>query len=143
MSPQLMMIATIAVALLIVSMGVHRVHVFRRGGTDVVLRDLPAPAGHGWHHGVLRYRERDLMFFRLSRLRPGPERVIVRRSLELLDKRDPAPAERGVVARDCTVVRFEHDGTHSEIALNRGALTAFLSWVESSPPGRARRGVTH
>jgi hypothetical protein len=31
----------------------------------------------------------------------------------------------------------QYDGY--EIALDRGALTAFLSWVESSPSPRARR----
>ena len=45
---------------------------------------------------------------------------------------------------DAIVVLELHDTTIDrwrsyEIALDRGALTAFLSWVESSPSPRARR----
>jgi hypothetical protein len=45
---------------------------------------------------------------------------------------------------DAIVVLELHDTTVDrwrgyEMALDRGALTAFLSWVESSPSPRARR----
>ena len=40
-----------------------------RGGTAAILRDIPAVGGHGWRHGVIRYRGGEAVFYRLSSLR--------------------------------------------------------------------------
>jgi hypothetical protein len=129
----------LAVASLVASFVVHRVQLLRRGGTEVVLRTLPSGTGAGWRHGVLRYREDEAVFFRVASVRPGSDRTVPRRTLELLDRRTPDGSELDVLPAGCTVVRFRVGGEESEIALDGGALTAFLSWVESSPPNRARR----
>jgi hypothetical protein len=136
------MVATIVLLALLVALMLisgRRVQLLRRGGTPVVLRALPSVPGKGWRHGVLRYREDYLVFFRVSSLRSGPDRRVQRRSLVVLDRRNPDASERDVVPVGATVIRFRDDGGESEVALGSGALTAFLSWVESSPPGRAQR----
>ena len=129
----------LVVVLLVVSFSVHRVQLLRRGGTEVVLRSLPSTTGSGWRHGVLRYREDEVLFLRVASVRPGADRVIPRRTLELLDRRGPDRSELDVLPVGCTVLHLGVAGAESEIALVGGALTAFLSWVESRPPNRARR----
>lgn len=110
-----------------------------RVGTQVVLRDLPAEPGRRWRHGVVRYREDELLFFRLASMRPGPDRHVGRSSLEVLGRRRADPTEGHVVLASATVIHFRDDSGDAEIALDDGALTALLSWIESSPPGRAQR----
>ena len=131
----------VLLALLVLSIVVsgRRLQLLRRGGTPVVVRSLPAAPGRGWRHGVMRYREECLVFFRISSLRLGPDRRIHRRSVVVLGRRRAQPSERDVVPVGATVVHFRDHGGESEVALGPGALTAFLSWVESSPPGRAER----
>lgn len=129
----------LVVVLLVASFAVHRVQLLRRGGTEVVLRSLPSTAGAGWRHGVLRYRADEALFFGVASVRPGADRSIPRRTLELLDRRAPDGSELGVLPGGCTVLRFRVAQDEAEMALVGGALTAFLSWVESSPPNRARR----
>ncbi|MDQ2723230.1 MAG: DUF2550 domain-containing protein [Actinomycetota bacterium] len=123
----------------LVAIGIRRVQLLRRGGTQVVLRRLPAPPGRGWRHGVVRYREEYLVFFRVSSLRSGADRSVPRRSLVVLERRQPEASERELVPARATVIRFRDEAGEAEVALDAGALTAFLSWVESSPPGRAER----
>lgn len=132
-------LALLIVLLALLAVAGRRVQLLRRGGTQVVLRSLPAPHGKGWHHGIVRYREDCLVFFGVSSLRPGPDRRVPRRSLEVLERRQPVSAERVVLPVGSTVLRIREDAGESEVALDQGALTAFLSWVESSPPGRAQR----
>lgn len=131
-----MALVGVCVAVLLV---LRRVQLMRRVGTEVVMRALPSVTGRGWRHGVLRYREDQLQFFRIASLRTGPDRVVPRRTLELLDRRAPDRSELDVLPAGATVLRICAGRSESEIALDGGALTAFLSWVESSPPDRARR----
>lgn len=136
--------ASVEIALLVVlllggGLTGRRVQLLRRGGTEVVLRVLPARPGRGWHHGVLRYRDRGLQYFRVSSLRPGPDATLDRRSLTVLERRVARPDEVGVVPVGATVLHVQDVTQEVEIALSGGSLTAFLSWVESSPPGRTRR----
>ena len=59
--------------------------------------------------------------------------------MEISDRRAPRGDEFDIMT-DATVVLELRDtgGRGYEIALDRGALTAFLSWVESRPSPRAR-----
>ena len=98
----------------------------RAGGTDVI-----------------RYGEDELVFFKLSSLRPGPDVRIDR-----LCDRDPGStqlpiaSEQDIMTEDTRIVGV-HDGHRDyEFALDRGAVTAFLSWVESRPSaGRCAGGA--
>lgn len=137
-----MLLAEIALLVLLLAaatLAVYRVHLLRGGGTEAVYRDLPAQPGRRWRHGVLRYGDSELLFFRVASVRPGADRRIPRGSLTVLDRRDPHSYESDVLAPGSSVLRIAVNGEHAELALSCGALTALLSWLESSPPGRARR----
>ena len=57
----------------------YRLWKLRQGGTAAIMRDLPAVAGHGWRHGVIRYHGGEARFYRLSSVRLWPDRRLSRR----------------------------------------------------------------
>ena len=138
----LIMVALVGVLLLVVVALCYRLWKLRQvGGTAAILRDFPAVGGHGWRHGVMRYRGGEAGFYRLSSLRWWPDRrlsrrgprdrvaaVTPRRRVRHHDRRD-----RVLELRDTSPERRRG----YEVALDRGALTAFLSWLESRPSPRA------
>lgn len=139
----LAMDAMTGVLLLAVLLLVFRLFKMRQGGTAAILRDIPADGTHGWRHGVIRYRGEEARFYRLSSLRLWPDRRLIRRGLEVTGRRAPRGDEFDLMT-DATVVLELKDTSGEqardyEMALDRSSLTAFLSWVESSPSPRARR----
>ena len=137
------MVALTGVLLLIVLALIIRLWNLGQGGMAAILRDIPAVGGHGWRHGVLRYRGDEARFYRLSSLRLWPDRRLGRRCLEVVSRRAPRGDEFDLMTEE-TVVLELLDATADaprgyELALDRGALTAFLSWVESRPSPRSRR----
>jgi hypothetical protein len=120
----------------------RRLRALRSGGVHAALRTRLDDSGKGWHLGVGRYRGDEFVWFRVLSLRPGPDRVIHRSGLEIADRRDPSGPELYSMPPASLVLRFrgrnlgaEHD---VEIAMSHDALTGFLSWLESAPPGRGR-----
>src|ERR1700693_6616838 len=81
------MIALIAVLLSAVTVLTYRLWKLRQGGTAAILRDIPAVGGHGWRHGVIRYRGGEAGFYRLSSLRWWPDRRLSRRGIEIVSRR--------------------------------------------------------
>lgn len=119
---------------------VYRLTVLRSGGTAAILRVVPAAGGSGWRHGVVRYGEGSLVFYKLSSLRPGPDTRMSRQGIEIGGRRGPAGNEYDIMTDDLVILELVDGDEAYEIALDRGALTAFLSWVESRPSGRSMRG---
>ncbi len=137
------MVALVGVLLLVVSALSYRLWKLGQGGTPAILRDTPAIGGHGWRHGVIRYRGEEALFYQLSSLRLWPDRRLGRRGLEVISRRAPRGDEFDIMTDEIVVLELQ-DATGAqdrgyEMALDRGALTAFLSWVESRPSPRARR----
>ena len=137
------MVALIGVLVLVVLALSYRLWKLGQGGTAAILRDVPAVGGHGWRHGVIRYRGGEARFYRLSSLRPWPDRRLGRRGLENLSRRSPCGDESDIMTDETVVLELD-DSTGDqlrsyEMALDRGALTAFLSWLESRPSPRSRR----
>lgn len=137
------MVALVSVLFLVVVALSYRLWRLGQGGTPAILRDVPAVGGHGWRHGVIRYRGEEARFYRLSSLRPWPDRRLSRRGLEVLSRRAPRGDEFDLMTEETAVLELQ-DATGGqvrgyEMALDRGALTAFQSWVESRPSPRARR----
>lgn len=133
---------TVVLLLAVLLLG-FRLWKMRQGGTAAILRDMPATGGHGWRHGVIRYRGDEVSFYRLSSVRLWPDRRLSRRGLEILSRRAPQGDESDIMT-EATVILVLQDAPGAEkrcyeMALDRGALTAFLSWIESSPSPRARR----
>ncbi len=137
------MVALVGVLLLVVMALSYRLWKLGQGGTPAILRDTPAIGGHGWRHGVIRYRGEEALFYQLSSLRLWPDRRLGRRGLEVISRRAPRGDEFDIMTDEIVVLELQ-DATGAqdrgyEMALDRGALTAFLSWVESRPSPRARR----
>lgn len=121
----------------------YRLWKMRQGGTAAILRDTPAVGGHGWRHGVMRYRDEEANYYRLSSLRWWPDRRLNRRGLEIVSRRAPRGDEFDIMTEETVILEINDLSGEIrrsyELALDRGALTAFLSWVESRPSPRARR----
>lgn len=143
-----MLVMVVLVALLgiaVVALS-YRLWTLGQGGTAAIMRDIPAVGGHGWRHGVIRYRGGDARFYRLSSVRLWPDRQLSRRGVELISRRPPRGDEFDIMTDEIIVLELR-DTTQErragyEIALERGALTAFQSWLESRPSPRARRRST-
>ncbi|KZB83879.1 DUF2550 domain-containing protein [Amycolatopsis regifaucium] len=109
----------------------------RGGGVSVALRWRPDEARSSWHLGLGRYEGEQFVWFRVWSLRTGPDRVFERVSMEVADRRDPSGTEAYAVPEGSIVLRCESATQEAiEIAMGPGALTGFLSWLESAPPGR-------
>lgn len=115
---------------------VRRIKVLRSGGVHVALRTRLDGSGRGWHLGVGRYHGDEFSWFRVLSLRAGPDRVIRRRGLEITNRRDPEGSESDSLPAGSRVLRFRGTDPDLEIAMGPDALTGFLSWLESAPPGR-------
>jgi len=120
----------------------YRLWKLRQGGTAGIMRDIPAVGGHGWRHGVIRYRGGEAAFYRLSSVRLWPDRRLSRRGVDIVARRAPRGDEFDIMT-DKIVVLELRDITPDrrsgyELALDQGALTAFLAWLESRPSPRAR-----
>ena len=137
------MVALVSALVLVACALSFRLWKMGQGGTPAILRDSPAVGGHGWRHGVIRYRGDEARFFRLSSLRLWPDRRLSRRGLEVLSRRAPRGDEFDIMTDEVVVLELQDIAAGQargyEMALNRDALTGFLSWVESRPSPRARR----
>lgn len=131
-------ISVIAVLALAVAALSFRLLKLRNGGTAALLRDMPEVGGR-WRHGVMRYRESQAEFYRLSSVRLWPDRQLSRRDLEIIDRRIPRGDEYDIMTAEIVVLQLRDGARDYEMALDRGALTAFMSWVESRPSPRAQR----
>ncbi|CAN5882052.1 DUF2550 domain-containing protein [soil metagenome] len=142
-TPMLFMAVLVSVLFLLVVALSYRLWKLRQGGTAAILRDIPAVGGAGWRHGVIRYRGGEAGFYRLSSLRWWPDRRLSRRGIEIVSRRGPRGDESDIMAQEIVVLELRDTGPDRrrgyEMALDRGALTAFLSWLESRPSPRARR----
>lgn len=133
------LVVMLAAAVLALS---YRLWKLRQGGTAGIMRDIPAVGGHGWRHGVIRYRGGEAAFYRLSSLRLWPDRRLSRRGVEIVARRAPRGDEFDIMTDEIVVLELRdttQDRAGYELALDKGALTAFLSWLESRPSPRARR----
>src|ERR1700756_4310813 len=139
----LAMVVLVAVLGTVVAAVSYRLWKLRQGGTAAIMRDIPAVGGHGWRHGVIRYRGGDAAFYRLSSVRLWPDRRLNRRGVEIASRRSPRGDEFDIMTEAIIVLELRdtvQDRRRGyEIALDRGALTAFQSWLESRPSPRARR----
>lgn len=137
------MVVLVAVLLSAVVALSYRLWKLRQGGTAAIMRDLPAVGGHGWRHGVVRYRGGEAAFYRLSSVRLWPDRRLSRRGVDVVSRRAPRGDEFDIMTDEivvlelCDTTQDRREGF--EIALDRGARTAFLSWLEARPSPRARR----
>ena len=128
----------VVVVLSVLALVGFRVMRLRSRGTAVLLRSLTAGDDRGWRHGIVRYDDHSLIYYRLSSLRTGPSEVIPRQAIETRGRRQPRGTEKEVIDA-MTILEIDADGAGFELAMASGAVTAFQSWVESRPPVRSVR----
>jgi hypothetical protein len=132
----LAVVATITIAVFYM---VYRINQLRGSGTSALLRELPADDGRAWRHGVVRYDDNALEYFRLRSMRPGPQRSVLRQSVVNRGRRNPSAAEAELLDDSMVILELADRGGAFELALDSGAVTAFQSWLESRPSQRAER----
>jgi hypothetical protein len=132
-------------ALVAVVLASRRILLGRTGGTvECGLRGTEAAP---WRLGLAAYKPDQLYWFSAFGLRLRPEEAFDRRSLSVLARRPAAPAEVVSIGAGTVVVRCQTEPREGgrgenesaprtvELAMSEAALTGFLAWLESSPPG--------
>ena len=127
------------VLLVVASLGalaLRRSRLRRRGGSvDCSLRLRTSVPHRGWALGIAVYAGEDLTWYRVFSLSPRPGRVLSRRGLSVVSRREPSPRERMALLPGSIVLALSDGGPTVEIGMTDAALTGFLSWLESAPPG--------
>jgi hypothetical protein len=131
---QIVGLVLLAGVLLITAQVFRRLRMVRQGGIDVALRPCFNDAGRGWQQGVGRYRRGDFVWFRVSSLRSGPDRVLDREQLKIVERRGPTVPESYAMPSGSVVLRCRTGVDELELAMRHDTLTGFLSWLESAPP---------
>jgi|SRR5918993_5344068 hypothetical protein len=129
--------AVVAIFLLgLVLLAVRRRVLLRPAGAiDMSLRTRFGRIGGGWALGVGRYAGDDLVWYRLFSLTLKPSRSLSRAGLEVLGRRQPTGAESWAVQAGAVIVECRDESGPVQLAMSAGAVTGFLSWLESAPPG--------
>ena len=115
----------------------------RAGGTiDMNLRLSTFVRGRGWSPGLGRFVGEQLRWYRVFSFGVRPRRVLTRHGLVVEDRRPPEGPERlsmpdGWIIVRC-IGRVGSSSVEVELAMAESALTGFLSWLESAPPGALR-----
>ncbi len=112
------------------------------GGVECYLR-YRGGGRRPWRMGYGRYGTDDLRWYRLFSMWPRATATLSRRGLVILERRAPTSAELVELTADLVVIEVgwqAGDGSAPEepvyeIAMTEEALTGFLSWLESMPPG--------
>ncbi|MBB4933722.1 hypothetical protein F4561_004542 [Lipingzhangella halophila] len=112
------------------------------GGVECYLR-YGSGDRRPWRMGFGRYGTDELRWYRVFSLWPRPAAKLPRRGLVVMSRRFPTSADLAELTSDLVVVEvgwIASDGSDPkdpvyEIAMTEGALTGFLSWLESMPPG--------
>ena len=127
----------LAVVLMLALVAWRRVRHIRSGGVDVALRSRPDHETSRWHLGIGHYQGEEFAWYRVTSLRSGPDTVVRRAGLTIVSRRAPAGSEAYAMPSGATVLRCRGGDGDLELAMASDALTGFLSWLESAPPGRA------
>ena len=137
--------ALLFVAVLVVTVFFVRHLLVRRGGAslDCAVRHgsaVGSRSARGWHFGMARYTASHLQWFRVMSLSLQPRVTLARRSMRVVGRRDPHNAELIAVPRESLIVRCTATTRGGrpldvEFAMTEAAMTGFLAWMESAPPG--------
>jgi hypothetical protein len=121
----------------LIALALRRRFLTRSGGTfDCSLRLRPGGYGKGWALGIGRYAGDSLEWYRVFSYSARPRQVLSRRDLEIVDRRPPVGPEVFSLLAGAVVVKCHHDDRFVEFAMSPEALTGFLAWLESAPPGQ-------
>ena len=122
------------------SLVVRRRWLSRHGGTfEFSVRVRSQRAGRGWILGLGRYSGDALEWFRIFSLSTRPKLRFRRADLEYVGRRDPGGVEAYSLYSGHVVVSCRTPNGPLEVAMSPEALTGFLAWLESAPPGQRLR----
>jgi hypothetical protein len=130
-------LVVLVLLLLLLAIYVRRLLLQRGGGTiELSLRLKDQTNGRGWVLGVGRFEGEELRWYRVFSLAVGPRRRLSRRDLRVTHRRAPVGGESlallsGAVVMECSTVA----GDDVMLAMDPGAVTGFMAWLESTPPG--------
>ncbi|HVT69336.1 MAG TPA: DUF2550 domain-containing protein [Trebonia sp.] len=134
----------VLLVLAVIALASRRYLLERSGGTVECALRSPAGSG-GWRLGVLSYQRDSLHWYGALGLLLRPERVFHRRALSVVSRRRAGPSEAAALGADRLVAEVSVKppadasggpaGEHVELAMTEQAMTGFLAWLESSPPG--------
>ncbi len=125
------------VVLAAAGIAIRRILLERGGGTvECGLRLSP---GQGWRLGLASYQPAELRWYDAFGVLLRPRAVFARRTLSVESRRQPDAWESASLGQGMVVVecRTAECGGPVELAMSEAALTGFLAWLESAPPGRA------
>lgn len=132
----LLALVLILLVLAAVAVAGRRALLERGGGT--VECGLRRPGADGpWRLGVASYQPDELRWHQVFGLLLRPDEIFPRRMLTVLSRRPPDDAEAASLGPDRIIVECR-TGEHAEpmeLAMSESALTGFLAWLESAPPG--------
>jgi hypothetical protein len=145
------LLVSVLLAAVIAALGITiRRILLERGGGNVECGLRCGPARR-WRLGIAAYRPDELRWFSAFGVRLRPNAVFARSAMLVTGRRPVTEAEavsigQGTVVIECRL-RQGAAGQRLpaaepvELAMAEGALTGFLAWLESAPPGRmAGRG---
>ena len=137
-----MLVLEIALALPIVALALLLAVAVRRrglqaaGGTVELSLRLKRPGhGRGWVNGVGRFVDDELRWYRVFSLSLRPRRVLSRRELQVVRRREPSGAEHLALLEGAVVMECRVGDRPVELAMQPSTVTGFLAWLESGPPG--------
>lgn len=132
----LLLAVLLLLALAFIGLAVRRRVLLRGSGTiDCSLRRHGRPMGRGWSLGVARYDGDVLKWYRVFSFAARPSVRVSRRDLTVRSRRTPTGPEALAVTAGAVVVEVRSGRRALELAMSEGALTGFLAWLESAPPG--------
>jgi hypothetical protein len=106
-----------------------------RGGATVEC-GLRRPGGT-WRLGLAAYGAGELRWYDTFGVRLTPEEVLARRTLSVRSRRQADPSEAARLRQGMVVISCQagEEPETVELAMGEAALTGFLAWLESAPPG--------
>lgn len=129
----------LVLALPLVAIAARRRLLERRGGTiELSLRLRSLTHGRGWVLGMGRFVGDELQWYRVFSLAPRPRRTLSRRDLRVLARREPVGGETLALLSGAVVMECSSAAGPVQLGMDSGAVTGFLAWLESGPPGGNR-----
>ena len=113
-----------------------RRRMIQRGASFDCSRRLAKKAfGRGWSLGVGRYQGDRLEWYRVFSASLRPQQVFPRDRFAIRNRREPEYPEDLAVLTGHVILECRADGQDLELAMSPEALTGFVVWLETGPPG--------
>ncbi|WP_158268508.1 DUF2550 domain-containing protein [Corynebacterium liangguodongii] len=135
----LVFVVAVAAVVAVGAAALWRFSTLRNTGSQGLMRRLPAEDVHGWRHGVFRYSEEQLKFYKLRSLSFTCDAAVNRRGSSIEGFRELSAAEREFIPGVDRVVVLSTGAARYELASDSRAQMALVSWIESAPSTRSVR----